>query len=100
MTGLWFSQQAVSEVGGGVGCVVEGATGVASAIRRYQLPPCLIEPMPASSKMHPLPTKAKPISAVDSTSGITELRTVGNSCATDHKRNSPAGMLLSCEGKQ
>lgn len=47
-----------------------------------QLPPCLIEPMPTVSKMDPLLTRTKPISASDSTSGITELRMGGNSCAT------------------
>lgn len=79
MTGLWFSQQSVSEVGGGLVCLVEGTTGVASVIRGYQLSPCLIEPMPAGSKMELLFSKAEPISA----GGLWDNRVKngGNSCA-------------------
>lgn len=55
---------------------------MASVIRRYQLPPCLIESMPAGSRRDPLLAKTEPVSARDSCSGITELGMGGNSCAT------------------
>jgi len=39
-----------------------------------KLPPCLIKPEPASSKMDPLLAKARPVSDGGSASGITYLR--------------------------
>jgi len=51
-----------------------GATGVASVRSCEKLPPCLIKPVPASSKMDPPLAKAKPISDGGSASGITQLR--------------------------
>jgi len=39
-----------------------------------KLPPCLIKPVPAGSKMDPPLAKAKPISNSGSASGITYLR--------------------------
>jgi len=47
---------------------------VASVRSCKKLPPCLIEPVPASSQMDPLLTKAKPISDGGSASVITYLR--------------------------
>jgi len=44
---------------------------VASVRSCEKLPPCLIEPVPAGSKMDPLLAKAKPISDGGSTSVIT-----------------------------
>jgi len=54
--------------------VVGGAIGVASVRSCEKLPPCLIKPVPAGSKMDPPPPKAKPISNSGSTSVITYLR--------------------------
>jgi len=51
-----------------------GATGVTSVRRCEKLPPGLIEPVPAGSKMDLLLSKTKPISDGGSTSGITYLR--------------------------
>jgi len=56
-----------------------GAVGVASVRSCQKLPPCLMEPVPASSKMDPQLAKAKPISDGGSTSGITQLRR-GKTC--------------------
>ena len=39
-----------------------------------KLPPCLIKPVPAGSKMDPLLAKTKPIRVGGSASGITKLR--------------------------
>ena len=50
-----------------------GAIGVASARSCEKLPPCLIKPMPAGSKMDPMMPKAKPISDGGSASGIAYL---------------------------
>jgi len=47
---------------------------VASVRSCEKLPPCLINPMPASSKMDPPLPKAKPISDGGSASVITHLR--------------------------
>jgi len=47
---------------------------VASVRSCEKLPPCLIKPVPASSKMDRLLAKAKPIRDGGSTSGITYLR--------------------------
>ena len=49
------------------------ATGVASVRSCEKLPPCLIKPVPAGSKMDPPLAKAKPISNGGSTSMITYL---------------------------
>ena len=55
--------------------LVAGSTTRVASVRRCQkLPPCLIEPMPASSKTDPLLAKAEPISNSGSASGITYLR--------------------------
>jgi len=51
-----------------------GAIGVASGRSCEKLPPCLIKPVPASSKMDPPLTKAKPISDGGSASVTTYLR--------------------------
>ena len=48
-----------------------GAIGVASVRSCKKLPPCLIKPVPAGSKMDPPLAKAKPISDGGSTSVIT-----------------------------
>lgn len=59
--------------------LVEGlAIGVASVISCQKLPLCLMEPMPASSRMDP--PLAKPFSSGGSTSGITELKRNGGEC--------------------
>jgi len=47
---------------------------VASVRSCWKLPPCLVEPMPATSKMDPPLAKAKPISDSGSSSGIMYLR--------------------------
>jgi len=57
-----------------------GAIGVASVRSCEKLPPCLIEPVPASYKMDPPLAKAKPVSDSGSTSGITYLRRGKNNC--------------------
>jgi len=46
-----------------------------------KLPPCLIKPVPASSKMDPLLAKAKPISNGGRASGITWLRRGRKNCS-------------------
>lgn len=80
------------------------ATEAASVIRGHQFPPCLIEPVPAGSKMDLLLSKAKPISAGESTFGIMELRmgeiAVQEQMQTERavrtrERNSPAGTQVS-----
>jgi len=48
--------------------VVGGATGVTSVRSYWKLLPCLIEPVPAGSRMDPLLAKAEPISNSGSTS--------------------------------
>jgi len=53
--------------------VVGGAVGVAS-VRSYKFPPCLINPVTASSKTDSPLAKAKPISDGGSASGITYSR--------------------------
>lgn len=52
----------------------EGATGMAFLRNCQKLPPCLIEPMPAISKMDLSVAKVEPITDGSSTSGITDLR--------------------------
>jgi len=47
---------------------------VASVRSCWKLPPCLIKPVPAGSKMDPLLAKARPISDGGSASGIMYLR--------------------------
>jgi len=54
--------------------VAGGAVGVVSVRSSEKLPPYLIEPVPASSKMDPPLAKAKPISDDSSTSVIIYLR--------------------------
>ena len=56
------------------GFASRGAIGVASVRSCWKLPPCLIKPVPAGSKMDPLIPKVKPISDGDRTSVITYLR--------------------------
>jgi len=56
------------------GFVSGGAIGVASVRSCKKLPPCLIKPVPAGSKMDLLLTKAKPVSDGCSASVITYLR--------------------------
>ena len=51
-----------------------GAVGVASVRSCEKLPPCLIKPVPAGSKMDPLLDKAKPISIGGKASVITGLK--------------------------
>jgi len=51
-----------------------GSRGVDSVRRCKKLPPCLIEPMPAGSKMDLPLSKVKPISDGGSTSVVTYLR--------------------------
>ena len=51
--------------------VAGGATGVASVRSCQKLPPYLIKPVPAGSKMHLLLAKAKPIVDGGSISVIT-----------------------------
>jgi len=51
-----------------------GAIGVTSLRSCEKLPPCLIKPAPAGSKMDPLLVKAKPISDSGNASVITYLR--------------------------
>jgi len=51
-----------------------GAVGVASVRSYEKLPPCLIKPVPASSKTDPPLAKAKPSSDDGSASGIADLR--------------------------
>jgi len=51
-----------------------GAIGVASVRSCKKLPPCVIKPVPAGSKMDPPLTKAKPISDGGGASVITYLR--------------------------
>jgi len=51
--------------------LVEGAVSVASVRSCEKLPPCLTEPMPASSKMDLPLAKAKPLSNGASASVIT-----------------------------
>jgi len=51
-----------------------GAIGVASMRICKKLPPCLIKPVPAGSKMHPPLAKTKPISDGGSASAITYLK--------------------------
>ena len=57
----------------------------------WKLPLCLIEPMPAGSKMDLLLAKAKPISDSGSASGITYLRrgkkTCGRTAARERSEN-------------
>jgi len=53
---------------------IRGAIGVTSVRTCEKLPPCLIKPSPAGSKMDPMLPKAKPISNSGSASGITYLR--------------------------
>jgi len=62
------------------------ATGVASVRSCQKLPPCLIEPMSASSKMDPLLTEAEPINDSGSTSEIRYLRR-GKNTQWDRERN-------------
>ena len=50
-----------------------GYKEVASVRSCEKLPPCLIQPTPAGSKMDPLLAKAKPISDSGSASVITDL---------------------------
>jgi len=54
--------------------------GVASVKSCKKLPPCLIRPVPASSKMDPPLAKARPISNSGSTSVITYLRKGRKDC--------------------
>jgi len=54
--------------------VAGGAIGEASVRTCEKLPPCLIKPVPASSKMDPPLAKAKPISDGGSASVITYSR--------------------------
>jgi len=54
--------------------VAGGAIGVASVRSCQKLPPCLIKPVPAGSKMDPPLAKAKPSSDGGSASVITYLR--------------------------
>ena len=71
-----------------------------------KLPPCLTEPVPASSKTDPPLAKAKAISDGGSTFGITDLRRGRKSCgemAAERgvrlcERNNPAGTKVSEEG--
>jgi len=56
-----------------------GAIRVASVRSSEKLPPCLTEPMPASSKMDPPLAKAKPISNGSRSSVVTYLRR-GKTC--------------------
>ena len=56
------------------------AIGVASVRSCEKLPPCLIKPVPASSKMDPPLAKAKPISDGGSASVITDLRRGRKNC--------------------
>ena len=51
-----------------------GAAGVASVRRCQKLPPCSVDPVPASSKKDPSVAKAEPISDAASISLITYLR--------------------------
>jgi len=51
-----------------------GAIAVASVRSCEKFPPCLIKPVPASSKMDPLLPKAKPTSNGGRTSSITYIR--------------------------
>lgn len=51
--------------------VARGSTGMASLRRCQKLPLCLIDPMPAGSRMDLPLAKAKPISDTGSTSGRT-----------------------------
>jgi len=87
--------------------VARGATGAASVRSCWRSPPCPIELMPASSKMHPLLAKAEPISDGGSASVITYLRRGKRCCATPTaarrelrrcERNSSAGTKVSEEG--
>jgi len=59
---------------------------VASLRRYHKFPPCLTEPMPATSKMDPLLAKAKPVSDNGSTSIITYLRKGKTCCGIAVKR--------------
>jgi len=52
-----------------------GTTGEASVRSCEKLPPCLIKPVPAGSKMDPLVPKAEPVSDGGSASGVKYLRT-------------------------
>ena len=62
--------------------ILGGAAGVAS-VRRYQeLPPCLIESMPACSKMDLLLARAEPISNVGRASVRMYLRRGKSYCTT------------------
>jgi len=54
--------------------VAQGAIQVASGRSCKKLPPCLIKPVLAGSKMDPLLAKAKPTSDGGSASVITQLR--------------------------
>ena len=78
--------------------VAGGAIEVASVRSCEKLPPCLIEPMPASSKTDPLLAKAKPISNGITTSIITYLRRGKKICATPeavyNTNNKPFEYLL------
>lgn len=47
-----------------------GAAGMTSVRICQKLPPCLMEPMPATSKVDPPLAKAEPISDGGSTSGV------------------------------
>jgi len=49
----------------------KAAIGVASVRSCQKLPPCLIKPMPVSTKVDLLLPEAKPISSGSSASGIT-----------------------------
>jgi len=60
--------------------VVRGAIGVGSMRSCEKLPPCLVEPVPASSQTDPLLPKAKPISDGGNASGITCLRRGRKNC--------------------
>ncbi|GAB0186125.1 mitochondrial enolase superfamily member 1 [Grus japonensis] len=82
------------------------AIGVASVRCHHKLPPCVTEPIPASSKMDLPLAKAEPISDSGSTSGITYLRKGKKLLCNSswerrvriHERNNSADTKVSEEG--